>query len=214
MLGRQGRQADVGLLCSRTIRARDQRTRRGDCAARSRLLAFREQRRPSRNPPRSDTPGRDLNRRNRAMARVKRGTKRRARRKKLLKHAKGFFLTKSKLFRSAKEAVNRSLRYSYRDRRNAQARLPHAVDSAHRRGRPEQRHHLQPVDSRAEAGRHRYRPQDSRGHGRARRGRIFARWSPRPSSIWRRRLRRQHSPQPSATDISPRRGTACRARFR
>jgi large subunit ribosomal protein L20 len=52
------------------------------------------------------------------MARVKRGTKRRARRKKLLKHAKGFFLTKSKLFRSAKEAVNRSLRYSYRDRRN------------------------------------------------------------------------------------------------
>ena len=40
------------------------------------------------------------------MPRVKRGTKRRARRKKLLKHAKGFFLTKGKLFRSAKEAVN------------------------------------------------------------------------------------------------------------
>lgn len=52
------------------------------------------------------------------MPRVKRSTKRRARRKKLLKHAKGFFLTKSKLYRSAKEAVNRSLRYSYRDRRN------------------------------------------------------------------------------------------------
>ena len=51
------------------------------------------------------------------MPRVKRGTKRRARRKKLLKHAKGFFLTKGKLFRSAKEAVNRSLRYTYRDRR-------------------------------------------------------------------------------------------------
>ncbi|MGH9717108.1 MAG: 50S ribosomal protein L20 [Candidatus Acidiferrales bacterium] len=51
------------------------------------------------------------------MSRVKRGTKRRAKRKKLLKHAKGFFLTKSKLYRSAKEAVNRSLRYSYRDRR-------------------------------------------------------------------------------------------------
>jgi large subunit ribosomal protein L20 len=51
------------------------------------------------------------------MPRVKRGTKRRARRKKLLKHAKGFFLTKGKLFRSAKEAVSRSLRYTYRDRR-------------------------------------------------------------------------------------------------
>jgi large subunit ribosomal protein L20 len=52
------------------------------------------------------------------MARVKRGTKRRAKRKKLLRHAKGFFLTKSKLYRSAREAVNRSLRYGYRDRRN------------------------------------------------------------------------------------------------
>ncbi len=52
------------------------------------------------------------------MSRVKRGTKRRARRKKLLKHAKGFFLTKGKLYRSAREAVNRSLRFSYRDRRN------------------------------------------------------------------------------------------------
>ena len=51
------------------------------------------------------------------MPRVKRGTKRRARRKKLLKHAKGFFLTKGKLYRSAKEAVNRAERFSYRDRR-------------------------------------------------------------------------------------------------
>ncbi|HVB99116.1 MAG TPA: 50S ribosomal protein L20 [Candidatus Dormibacteraeota bacterium] len=51
------------------------------------------------------------------MPRVKRGTKRRARRKKLLKHTKGFFLTKSKLYRSAKEARERSLRYSFRDRR-------------------------------------------------------------------------------------------------
>src|SRR5579864_456728 len=52
------------------------------------------------------------------MPRVKRGTKRRARRKKILKHTKGFFLTKSKLFRSAREAMNRSLRYSFRDRRS------------------------------------------------------------------------------------------------
>jgi large subunit ribosomal protein L20 len=52
-----------------------------------------------------------------AMARVKRGTKRRARRKKYLKRTKGFFLTKSKLYQSAQEAVNRAERYSYRDRR-------------------------------------------------------------------------------------------------
>src|SRR6266403_981848 len=51
------------------------------------------------------------------MARVKRGTKRRARRKKYLKRTKGFFLTKSKLYQSAQEAANRADRYAKRDRR-------------------------------------------------------------------------------------------------
>ena len=52
------------------------------------------------------------------MPRVKRGTKRHARRLKILKRAKGYRLTKSKLFRSAKESVERALKFSYRDRRN------------------------------------------------------------------------------------------------
>ncbi len=52
------------------------------------------------------------------MARVKRGAKRRARRKKYLRRTKGFYLTKSKLYQSAQEAVNRAERFSYRDRRN------------------------------------------------------------------------------------------------
>ena len=52
------------------------------------------------------------------MPRVKRGTKRRARRKKYLKRTKGFFLTKSELYQSAQEAANRAERFSYRDRRN------------------------------------------------------------------------------------------------
>ena len=51
------------------------------------------------------------------MPRVKRGSKRRARRKKYLKRTKGFFLTKSKLYQSAQEAANRAERYAYRDRR-------------------------------------------------------------------------------------------------
>jgi len=51
------------------------------------------------------------------MARVKRGTKRRARRKKYAKRTKGFFLTKSKLYQSMQEAANRADRYAYRDRR-------------------------------------------------------------------------------------------------
>jgi large subunit ribosomal protein L20 len=49
--------------------------------------------------------------------RVKRGTKRRASRKKTLALAKGFFLTKSKLHRAAQEAVEKSLRYGYVGRR-------------------------------------------------------------------------------------------------
>jgi large subunit ribosomal protein L20 len=51
------------------------------------------------------------------MARVKRGTKRRARRKKYAKRTKGFFLTKSKLYQSMQEAANRADRYAFRDRR-------------------------------------------------------------------------------------------------
>lgn len=47
------------------------------------------------------------------MPRVKRGTHRRASRKKVLALAKGFFLTKSKLHRSAQEAVEKSLKYGY-----------------------------------------------------------------------------------------------------
>ena len=51
------------------------------------------------------------------MPRVKRGTHRRASRKKTLKLASGYFLTKSKLYRSAQEAVEKALRYAYVGRR-------------------------------------------------------------------------------------------------
>jgi large subunit ribosomal protein L20 len=45
--------------------------------------------------------------------RVKRGTKRRANRAKTLDLASGYFLTKSKLYRSAQEAVEKALKYAY-----------------------------------------------------------------------------------------------------
>ncbi|HEY8499581.1 MAG TPA: 50S ribosomal protein L20 [Clostridia bacterium] len=51
------------------------------------------------------------------MARVKGSVATRARRKKVLKLAKGYFGAKSKLFRIANQAVMKSLVYSYRDRR-------------------------------------------------------------------------------------------------
>src|SRR3989475_11989646 len=51
------------------------------------------------------------------MPRVKRGTKRRAKRKRILDRASGYFLTKSKLYRSAKEAVERGLKFAYSGRK-------------------------------------------------------------------------------------------------
>jgi len=49
--------------------------------------------------------------------RVKRGTKRHNRRKKLLSLAKGYYLNKSKLYKFAKESVEKALGYAYRDRK-------------------------------------------------------------------------------------------------
>lgn len=51
------------------------------------------------------------------MPRVRRGFKRRHRRRKILRLASGFWGAKSRLYKSAKEAVERSLSFAYRDRR-------------------------------------------------------------------------------------------------
>lgn len=51
------------------------------------------------------------------MPRVKRGTIRRAKRRRILARAKGYYLNKSKLYRAAKEAVDTALSYAYVGRR-------------------------------------------------------------------------------------------------
>ena len=51
------------------------------------------------------------------MPRVKRGTVRRAKRKKLLALAKGYYANKSKLYRAAKESVDTALKYAFVGRR-------------------------------------------------------------------------------------------------
>ena len=51
------------------------------------------------------------------MARVKRGVQARARHKKVLKEAKGYYGARRKVFRVAKQAVTKAGQYSYRDRR-------------------------------------------------------------------------------------------------
>ena len=114
------------------------------------------------------------------MPRVKRGSKRREKRKKLLARAKGYFLGKSKLYKFAKEATDRAGNFAYVGRKrkkrdfrrlwiiriNAAARL-HEIE-------------LQPAHRRAEERRDRPRPQvarRARGHGR--RGLREARRRPR-----------------------------------
>src|SRR4026208_1039121 len=52
------------------------------------------------------------------MPRVKRGSVRRAKRKKLLARAKGFYQTKSKLYRAGRRAVDPAGKYAYVGRKN------------------------------------------------------------------------------------------------
>ena len=51
------------------------------------------------------------------MPRVKRGVVAKARHKKILKKAKGYYGARSKLFKTAKQAVTKAGQYAYRDRR-------------------------------------------------------------------------------------------------
>ena len=52
------------------------------------------------------------------MARVKRGVTSKARHKKVLKQAKGYYSARRSVFRVAKQAVIKAAQYAYRDRRN------------------------------------------------------------------------------------------------
>ena len=52
------------------------------------------------------------------MARVSRGVTAKAKHKKILKKAKGYYGRRKNVFRVAVQAVERGLQYSYRDRRN------------------------------------------------------------------------------------------------
>ena len=66
------------------------------------------------------------------MSRVKRGVTAHKRRRKILKLAKGFFGARSRLIRTATEAVNKAMKYAYRDRRVRKRALRKSalVDSA------------------------------------------------------------------------------------
>jgi len=62
------------------------------------------------------------------MVRVKRGNVARKRRKKILKLAKGFRGTHSRLFRIANQQVMKSLTYSYMGRKQKKEKIPSIMD--------------------------------------------------------------------------------------
>ena len=70
-----------------------------------------------KNNRQSTTNHSRLSRKEQTMPRVKNSVQSRRRRKKVLKLAKGYRGARSKLYRTATEAVDRALNYAYRDRR-------------------------------------------------------------------------------------------------
>ena len=69
------------------------------------------------------------------MPRVKRSVHGRKKRRKVLEQARGYWGLKHSSYRRAKEQVDHSLVYAYRDRKNKKRDLPAALDHAHQRGR-------------------------------------------------------------------------------
>ena len=103
-----------------------------------------------------------------AMARVKRGVTAHARHKKVLELAKGYRGRAKTNFRIAIEKVEKGLQYAYRDRRNKKRDFRALWIQRINAGAREHGPDLFAVHERAEAGRHRARPQ---GAGRSRRAR-------------------------------------------
>ena len=69
------------------------------------------------------------------MPRVKRSVHARKKRRKVLGEAKGYWGLKKSSYKYAKEQVEHSLVYAYRDRKNKKRDLPAALDRPHQRGR-------------------------------------------------------------------------------
>ena len=55
----------------------------------------------------------------------------RERRKKLMRHAKGYFGRRKNVWTVAKNAVEKGLTYAYRDRKNKKTHIPRIMDSAY-----------------------------------------------------------------------------------
>ena len=107
------------------------------------------------------------------MPRVKRGTKRNDRRKKILKRASGYFLTKSKLYQAAQEAVERGMKFAYSGRKQKKRQfrslwIVRINAAAKLNGISYSQLHQRPEEGRNRAG-----SQDPGRHRRERRRRLY-----------------------------------------
>ena len=102
------------------------------------------------------------------MARVKRGVTTRAKHKRILDKAKGYYGRRKNTIRIARQAVEKAGQYAYRDRkvkkRSFRALWIQRINAAVRAEGPD----LRPVHPRAEPRRHHARPQGARRHRDAR----------------------------------------------
>ena len=96
------------------------------------------------------------------MPRVKRSVHARKKRRKVLEQAKGYWGLKSTNYTYAKEQVEHSLVYAYRDRKNKKRDVPAALDRPHQRRRAGARALVQPVHLGPEGRERRARPQGAR----------------------------------------------------
>ena len=121
------------------------------------------------------------------MARVKRGVTSHAKHKKVLKAAKGFYGRRKNTIRIAKQAVEKSMQYAYRDRKNKKrtfrALWIQRINAAVR----EQGLTYAPIHRRPRQGRDRGRPQGAvrNGHPRAGGFRRLCASAPRPPCLSR-----------------------------
>jgi hypothetical protein len=98
------------------------------------------------------------------MARVKGAMMTRKRRKKTLKLAKGYWGGKSRLYRTANEAVMKSLSYAFVGRKAYKSVISvRSVDNAYIRRGETKRHELLDIHKRAQKGRDHAQPQNARG---------------------------------------------------
>ncbi len=99
------------------------------------------------------------------MSRVKRGQAKHARHKRILKLAKGYRASYSKLYRVAKQQTVRSQAYAFAHRRKKERRFQKIVDHQDQCRGSYSRHFLQPLHERPEKRRNHRKPQSFGGIG-------------------------------------------------